>query len=87
MDQLKFNDLTREYMEDFIKKLPKDEKKKLKAYIEDHPRNSSAGMFAMIKSYIYNTYIRQNNSSNFKNKNTTFVDTIEEILMEDDLDE
>ena len=54
--QLKFNDLTREVVEDFISKMSKEEKKKLREYIESHPRDSSSGMFAMVKSYVYNNF-------------------------------
>lgn len=85
--QLKFNDLTREVVEDFISKLPKEDKKQLKAYIEAHPRDSSSGMFAMVKSYIYNTYFRAKPASESRNRNTTFADAIEALLMDDEDDE
>lgn len=84
MDQIKFNDLTREYLEEFIAKLPKEDKRKLREYIENHPRNSSSGMFATVKSYIYNTYFRQT-PSEAKSQKGTFADALE-ILLQDDED-
>lgn len=87
MEQIKFNDLTREFLEDFIAKLPKEDKKRLKKYIEDHPRDSSSGMFAMVKSYIYNTYIRARATEDAKARGGTFIDTISSLLMDDDNDE
>ena len=80
----KFNDLTRDFLEDFISKLPKADKKNLKEYIENHPRNSSSGMFAMVKSYIYNNYFRINPAKDNKNKTGTFIDTLDILLMDDD---
>ncbi len=84
MEQLKFNDLTRDFLEDYIAKLPKEDKIRLKKYIEDHPRDSSSAMFAMVKSYIYNTYIRPQSFNDTKNKAGTFIDTISALLMDDD---
>lgn len=82
--QLKFNDLTREVIEDFIAKLPKEDKKKLKEYVESHPRDSSSGMFAMVKSYIYNNYFRAKPTQESKSRGTTFADTLEFLLMDDE---
>lgn len=73
---MKFNDLTKEFLEDFISKMSKEDKLKLKNYIEDHPRNSSSALFVMVKSYIYNYYFRS-----IPSKQTgTFADTLEFLL-------
>ena len=83
MEQMKFNDITREYLEEFIPKLPKEDKKQLKAYIEAHPRDTSSSMFAMVKSYIYNTYFRAKPIAESKNRGSTFADTIDMLLADD----
>ncbi len=87
MEQIKFNDITREYLEEFIPKLPKEDKKKLKEYIEAHPRDTSSSMFAMVKSYIYNTYFRAKPTQESRNKGSTFADTITSLLMDDEDEE
>ena len=86
MEQVKFNDITREYLEGFIAKLPKEDKKRLKEYIEAHPRDSSSSMFCMVKSYVYNTYFRAKPVQGTKSRDTTFADTIS-MLLDDDKDE
>ena len=83
---LKFNDLTREVIEEFISKMSKEDKKKLRDYVELHPRNSSSGMFAMVKSYIYNNYFRPKPIQDTKNRGT-FADALEFLLSEDEKDE
>ena len=87
MEQIKFNDITREYLEEFIPKLPKEDKKKLKEYIEAHPRDTSSSMFAMVKSYIYNTYFRAKPTQESRSRNSTFADTITSLLMDDEDEE
>lgn len=84
MEQIKFNDITREYLEGFIAKLPKEDKKRLKDYIEAHPRDSSSSMFCMVKSYVYNTYFRAKPVQGVKSRDTTFADTISMLLDDDD---
>lgn len=84
MEQKKFNDLTREYLEEFIPTLSKEDKKKLRDYIEAHPRDSSSSMFAMVKSYIYNNYFRPKPIQESRSRGGTFADTIEALLMDDD---
>jgi len=85
--QLKFNDLTREVIEEFISKMSKEDKKKLKDYVETHPRDSSSSMFAMVKSYIYNNYFRAKPTPETKTRGTTFADALEFLLSEDENDE
>ena len=82
-----FNDLTREFIENFIPKLPKEDKKKLKAYIEAHPRDTSSSMFAMVKSYIYNNYFRAKPVQENSRSRGTFADTIDALLTDEDDDE
>lgn len=86
MEQKRFNDLTREFLEDFIAKLPKEDKNRLKEYIETHPRNTSSGAYAMIKSYIYNNYFRSIPQKNDA-KSITFIDTISALLVDDENNE
>lgn len=85
--QLKFNDLTRDIVEDFISKMSKEDKKKLRSYVEAHPRNSSSSMFAMVKSYVYNNYFRPKPIQESKSKGATFADTLEFLLMDDEDEE
>ena len=87
MEQVKFNDITREFLEEFIPKLTKEDKKKLKDYIEAHPRDSSSSMFAMVKSYIYNTYFRAKPAQESRSRGSTFADTITSLLMDDEDEE
>lgn len=87
MEQIKFNDITREFLEEFIPKLSKEDKKKMKTYIEAHPRDSSSSMFAMVKSYVYNTYFRAKPISESKGHGSTFADTIDFLLMDDEDEE
>ena len=84
IQNLKFNDLTREVVEGFITKMSKEEKKQLRAYVEAHPRDSSSSMFAMVKSYIYNTYVRAKPAQESKNRGSTFADTLEFLLSDDE---
>lgn len=85
MEPMKFNDLTREFLEDFIAKLPKEDKKKLKEYIENNPREKASSTFTLVKSYIYNTYFRTSPSP--ERKKITFVDVLDTLLDDEDDDE
>ena len=80
--QIKFKDLTRDYIEDFISKMSKEDKKKLKEYIEDNPKESSSAFFTMVKSYIYNYYFRAKTAPT--TKKSTFADTIDSLLQDDE---
>ena len=84
---LKFNDLTREVVEDFISKMSKEDKKKLREYVELHPRDSSSSMFAMVKSYVYNNYFRPKPVQDTKTRGNTFADALESLLSDDEEDE
>lgn len=85
MEQVKFNDITREFLEDFIAKLPKEDKQKLKEYVEANPRSSSSSMFTAVKSYVYNTYFRA--SPTPERKKVTFMDTLDSLLNDIDDEE
>ena len=84
---LKFNDLTREVVEDFISKMSKEEKKKLREYVESHPRDSSSSMFAMVKSYVYNNFFRPKPVQDTKSRGNTFADALESLLADDEENE
>lgn len=84
---LKFNDLTREVVEDFISKMSKEEKRKLREYVESHPRDSSSSMFAMVKSYVYNNFFRPKPVQDTKSRGNTFADALESLLADDQEDE
>lgn len=81
MEEMRFNDLTRDFIEDFIKKLPREDKLKLKEYVEANPRDSSSKTFIVVKSYIYNTYFKK---QPIVEKKSLFTDTLAELL---DVDE
>lgn len=80
MEKIKFNDINREFVEDFIRKLPKEDKEKLREYVAQNPRTSSSAMFTMVKSYIYNTYFRQGTASERKSHTTNFADIFDSLL-------
>lgn len=84
MEQMKFNDITRDFLEDFIAKLPKEDKQKIKEYVENNPRSSSSSMFTLVKSYVYNTYFRTTPTT--ERKKTTFMETLGHLLDDDDED-
>ena len=84
--QVKFKDLTRDFIEDFISKMSKEDKKRLKEYIEDNPKESSSAFFSMVKSYIYNYYFRAKTTPSNKQKGT-FADVIDSLLEDDDKNE
>ena len=82
MEPKKFNDLNREFIEDFIRKLPKEDKEKLKEYVAQNPRTTSSAMFSMVKSYIYNTYFRQTPVE--RNTHTANFASVFDSLLEDE---
>lgn len=75
--QIKFKDLTRDFIEDFISKMPKEDKEKLKQYIKDNPRQNSSALFTSVKSYIYNMYFRTIPTNN---KSNNFADVLDTLL-------
>lgn len=86
MEDIRFNDLTRDFIEDFITKLPREDKIKLKAYIEANPRDTSSKTFMVVKSYIYNTYFKKEPIPE-KHK-TLFSDALNDLLnIEEDNEE
>lgn len=84
MEQVKFNDITRDFLEDFIAKLPKEDKMKIKEFVQNNPRSSSSSMFTLVKSYVYNTYFRTTPTK--ERKKMTFSDTLAGLLNDDDDD-
>ena len=82
MEQVKFNDITRDFLEDFIAKLPKEDKQKIKEYVMNNPRSSSSSMFTLVKSYVYNTYFRTTPAAD--RKKTTFMETLGTLLADDE---
>lgn len=80
--QIKFNDLTRDFLEDYIAKMSKEEKIKLKEYVDKNPRDTSANVFNLVKSYIYNTYFRPTPVQ--ERKKNTFADNLVDLLSDID---
>ena len=72
------NDLTRDFLEGYIAKLPKEDKEKIKEYLEEHPSMNASGVFTLIRSYIYNTYFRT--TPPLERKKGTFADTLQGLL-------
>lgn len=85
MEQKKFNDITRDFLEEFIPKLPKEDRMKLKEYIKNNPRSTSSSTFTLVKSYIYNTYFRTTPQKD--RKKTNFSDILDDLLDSDDDEE
>ncbi len=75
------NDLKRDVLEKFIADLPKEEKDKLKEYLDKHPQKNAAGVFTTVRSYIFNTYFRTTPPPE-KNR-ATFADILNDILNND----
>lgn len=82
MEDIKFNDLTRDFIEEFIAKLPKEDKLKLKEYVEANPRENSSKTFSVVKSYIYRTYFKKEPVA--EKKKVLFSDTLNDLLNMDD---
>ena len=80
--QMKFKDLTRDFLEEFIAKMTPEDKKQLKEFIEDNPRESSSALFVMVKSYIYNRYFRTTSIIN-NTKKDTFANSLKTLLSDD----
>jgi hypothetical protein len=78
MEEMRFNDLTRDFIEDFITKLPREDKLKLKAYVEANPRDTSSKTFMVVKSYIYNTYFKKEPIP--EKRKTLFSDALNDLL-------
>lgn len=78
MEEMRFNDLTRDFIEDFIKKLPHEDKLKLKEYVEANPRDTSSKTFMVVKSYIYNTYFKK--APITEKRKSLFTDTLKDLL-------
>jgi len=78
MEEMRFNDLTRDFIEDFITKLPREDKLKLKAYVEANPRDTSSKIFMVVKSYIYNTYFKKEPVP--EKRKTLFSDALNDLL-------
>lgn len=74
------NDLNREFLENYISKLSKEEKDKIRDYLKDNPQKNAAGVFTKIRSYIFNTYFRT--SPTPERKRTTFAETLDDLLNE-----
>ena len=74
------NDLNREFLEDYIAKLPKEEKDKMRQCLEEHPQKNAAGVFTVIRSYVFNTYFRT--SPTPERKRSTFAETLDSLLGE-----
>ncbi len=82
IQDIRFNDLTRDFIEDFISKMSHEEKLKLKAYLEANPRDTSSKTFMVVKSYIYQTYFKK--SPITEKKKTLFTDSLNELLSFDE---
>ncbi len=76
-NNISFNDLTREFIEDFISHMSKEEKLQLKQYVEANPRDTSSKVFMVVKSYIYNVYFKKQQPIE---KKATFSDTLKHLL-------
>lgn len=78
MEEKTFNQLNRDFIEDFISKMSKEEKNELKKFIKENPRENSGQTFMIVKSYIYNTYFKKRDVP--ERKKNLFSDVLEELL-------
>ena len=81
----KINDLKRDVMEEFIKTLPVEDKKNLRNFIKDHPQTNAAGVFNIVRAYIFNTYFRTTPMT--KKRALTFAETLDDLLKIDEDEE
>lgn len=82
MEEMRFNDLTRDFIEEFISKLPPEDKKKLKDYVKANPRDTSSKLFMVVKSYIYNTYFKK--APIPEKKKPLFSETLDDLLSDEE---
>ena len=76
------NDLKRDVLEEFIASLPKEDKDNLRTFIEEHPQKNAAGVFTVVRAYIFNTYFRTTPIR--EKRTTTFADALENLLKTDE---
>lgn len=76
------NDLKRDVLEEFIKTLPKEDKENLRKFLEEHPQKNAAGIFTVVRAYIFNTYFRKTPIRD--RKAATFASVLDNLLQEDD---
>ena len=79
------NDLKRDVLEEFIKTLPKEDKGNLRAFLEEHPQKNAAGIFTVVRAYIFNTYFRKTPIRD--KKAATFASVLDNLLQDDDDDD
>lgn len=72
------NDLKRDVLEEFIANLPKEDKENLRNFIKNHPQKNAAGVFTVVRAYIFNTYFRKTPVK--ERKTVTFAETLNELL-------
>lgn len=71
------NDLHKDFLLKYIADLPREERAKVKKYIEANPAKNAQGQWAMVRAYIWNTYFVKKPS---KNKTPTFAEQLDQIL-------
>lgn len=76
------NDLKRDVLEEFIANLPKEDKENLKKFVEEHPQKNAAGVFTVVRAYVFNTYFRKTPIR--ERKTVTFADTLNSLLNTED---
>ena len=76
------NDLKRDVLEEFIKDLPKEDKENLRKFLEEHPQKNAAGVFTIVRAYIFNTYFRKTPIRD--KKAITFASVLDELLQDDE---
>jgi len=76
------NDLKRDVLEEFIKDLPKEDKESLRKFLDEHPQKNAAGVFTVVRAYIFNTYFRKTPIRD--KKAATFASVLDEILQDDE---
>ena len=76
------NDLKRDVLEEFIASLPKEDKENLKKFVEEHPQKNAAGVFTVVRAYVFNTYFRKTPIR--ERKTVTFADTLNSLLNTED---
>ena len=72
------NDLKRDVLEEFIASLPKEDKDNLRKFLKEHPQKNAAGVFTVVRAYVFNTYFRKTPVR--EKRSVTFADTLDELL-------
>ena len=74
------NDLTKDFLLQYIADLPREERMRIKQYMKDNPGQNASGTWAIMRGFMWNTYFNHNSDKSTSTKKQTFADQLEQIL-------